>query len=466
MTTTTSQSAPDASAPDAQDAQFEVHDAATLAKARVLLDACQTPAAMAQAVVSAVKRNETWRGEQCLNLLAPEAPTSPTVRALLSSEIGTRAAEGHIGPVNRWFAGTQYIDEVEALCVELLKQAFHARYADHRLVASMVGNLAVYTALTQPGDLIMSLAQPVGGHSSNRPDGPAGVRGLHIVDVPFDPVELTVDLERFATVARAVQPKLVTLGASMTLFPFPIAEMTEIVREWGGRIYFDGAHQLGLVAGGQFQAPLREGAAVMTGSAGKTFSGPQSGILVWDDPALTEPLTHAVFPVLAATHQVNRVAALAVSAAEMITFGQTYMARIVTNAQALGAALAARGITMLGAHKGYTRTQQVIADVRPFGGGLEVAHRLARANIITNKNLIPSDQPEDWARPGGLRIGTTEVTRLGMDEVDMATIADFIAHVLVEGVAPERVAEDVVAFRQPFQTIYYCFEADQPPARS
>ena len=460
MATTTSQTTHAASVPGDQ---FEVHDAATLAQARALLDACTAPAEMAQAVVSAVKRNEAWRGEQCLNLLAPEAPTSPTVRALLSAEIGTRAAGGHIGAVNRWFAGTQYIDEVEALCVELLKQAFHARYADHRLVASMVGNLAVYTALTQPGDLIMSLAQPIGGHSSNRPDGPAGVRGLHVVDVPFDPVELTVDLERFATVARAVRPNLVTLGASMTLFPFPIAEMAEIVGEWGGRVYFDGAHQLGLVAGGQFQAPLREGAAVMTGSAGKTFSGPQSGIMVWDDPALTEPLTHAVFPVLAATHQVNRVAALAVSAAEMIAFGQAYMARIVANAQALGAALAARGVPLLGAHKGYTRTHQVIADVRQFGGGLEVAHRLARANIITNKNLIPSDQPEDWDRPGGLRIGTTEVTRLGMDEADMATIADFIARVLVEGVAPERVVDDVVAFRHPFQTVYYCFEAEMPP---
>lgn len=445
-------------------AQFEVHDAATLGKARQLLDACRAPEDMARAVVDAVTRNEEWRGQQCLNLLAPEAPTSPTVRALLASEIGTRAAEGHIGPVNRWFAGTQYIDEVEALCVELLKQALNARYADHRLVASMVGNLAVYTALTEPGDLIMSLAQPVGGHSSNRLGGPAGVRGLRIVDIPFDPVELTVDLERFAIVARATQPKLVTLGASMTLFPFPIQQMAEIVAEWSGRVYFDGAHQLGLVAGGQFQEPLREGAAVMTGSAGKTFSGPQSGILVWDDPALTEPLTHAVFPVLAATHQVNRVAALAVSAAEMITFGQAYMARIVRNAQALGAALANRGVPVLGAHKGYTRTHQVIADVSQFGGGLEVAHRLARANIITNKNLIPSDQPQDWDRPSGLRIGSTEVTRLGMDEADMETIASFMARVLIEGEEPERVARDVVAFRQPYQTVYYCFEAGLPPA--
>ncbi|MCB0198128.1 MAG: serine hydroxymethyltransferase, partial [Anaerolineae bacterium] len=123
---------------------FEVHDKDVLAKARALLDASESPKAWADAVVAAVKRNDEWRGQRCLNLLAPEAPTSPTVRRLLSAEIGTRAAEGHIGRVNRWFAGTQHIDEVEALCVELLKTAFRCRYADHRLMGSMLGNLTVY----------------------------------------------------------------------------------------------------------------------------------------------------------------------------------------------------------------------------------------------------------------------------------------------------------------------------------
>jgi len=442
--------------------QVEVHDQAILSHARSIIDACSSPEEMQEAVLAAVNRNEEWRGKRCLNLLAPEALTSPTVRGLLSSEVGTRAAEGHIGPINRWFAGTQYIDEIEALCIELLKKAFHARYADHRLVASMIGNMAVYTALTEPGNIIMSLTQPFGGHSSNRGDGPAGVRGLKIVDIPFDPVELVVDLELFRKVAPLVRPKVVALGASMTLFPFPLQAISEIVREWDGRVFFDGAHQLGLIAGGQFQDPLREGAAVMTGSAGKTFSGPQSGVIVWDNPDLTVPITDAIFPILAATHQVNRVAALAVSAAEMITFGQAYMAQIVRNAQALGAALARRGISMLGAHKGYTTTHQVIADVREFGGGLEVAQRLARANIITNKNLIPSDTPQDWNQPGGLRMGTTEITRLGMKEQDMETIADFMARVLVDQEAPENVVDDVVAFREPYQIVFYCFDHGIP----
>ena len=436
----------------------ELHDPAVLEAARRLLDACSSPEGMQHEVVAAVERNEAWRGRECLNLLAPEALMSPTVRRLLSAEVGQRAAEGHIGPVNRWFAGTRHIDEIESLCVELLKQLFGSAYAEHRLVASMIGNMAVYAALTEPGDVVMSMTQPVGGHSSNRLDGPAGIRGLKIVDVPFDPEELEVDLDLFARVGPLVRPKLVALGASMTLFPFPVRELAEIAAEWDGRVFFDGAHQLGLIAGGQFQDPLGEGAAVLAGSAGKTFSGPQSGVMVWNDPDLTAPLGEAVFPALAATHQVNRVAALAAAAAELIAFGREYMAQIVANAQALGAALEERGVPMLAAHKGFTRTHQVIGDVRRFGGGLEAAGRLSEANIVTNKNLLPFDRPEDWDRPSGLRIGTTEVTRLGMREPEMQRIADLVAAVLVERGDVDEVRRQVVELRLGFQQVRYCFE--------
>src|SRR3954447_15425238 len=434
----------------------EVHDEATLAAARALIDATD-PAGMQQEVLAAVERNAQWRGRECLNLLAPEALVSPVVQQLLAAEVGQRAAEGHIGPVNRWFAGTRHIDEIEALCVELLKRLFGADYAEHRLVASMLGNMAVYAAMTKPGDTVMTIPQPVGGHSSNRLDGPAGIRGLNILDVPFDPHELEVDLDAFARQARAARPTLVALGASMTLFPLPVREIATIAHEWGGKVFFDGAHQLGLIAGGQFQDPLGEGAAVLTGSAGKTFSGPQSGVMVWNDPELAKPLTDAVFPALAATHQVNRVAALAAAAAELIEFGREYMAAIVANAQRLADGLHTRGVPVLGAHKGYTRTHQVIADVRAFGGGLDVAHRLAEANIITNKNLLPDDTAQDWDRPSGLRIGTTEVTRLGMGEAEMRAIADMIAGVLVEGREPEHVREQALALRAGHQRVHYCF---------
>jgi glycine hydroxymethyltransferase len=447
---------------DSESSQFEVHDRDVLEKARSILSKTESPRMWAQAVVEAVRKNEEWRGERCINLLAPEAPTSPMVRALLSSEIGTRAAEGNIGRVNRWFAGTQYIDEVEALCVELLKVAFRCNYADHRLMGSMLGNMAVYHALTQPGDVIMSAPQPFGGHSSNRYDGPAGMRGLKIFDVPFDMQELEVDLDEFAKIARQHRPKLVVMGMSMTLFPLPVREMSQVISEWGGKFIFDGAHQAGLIAGGQFQDPLNEGAVILTGSAGKTFSGPQSGMILWNDSGLTKPITDTIFPVLAATHQVNRVAALAVSAAEMIEFGKFYMAQIVKNSKALGKALDERGIPVLCANKGYSQSHQIIARVKQFGGGLDVAHRLAEANIITNKNLVPEDKPEDWDHPSGLRIGTIEVTRLGMNESDMETIADFIVRILVAREDPETVGRDVMDFRLPKQTLYYNFDHDYP----
>lgn len=328
----------------------------------------------------------------------------------------------------------------------------------------MIGNAVVYTALSEPGDVIMSAAQPVGGHSSNRMDGPAGAMGRKIVDIPFDPQELVVDIDLFRNIAPLVRPKLVALGLSMTLFPQPVVEMKEVIGEWGGRLFFDAAHQLGLIGGGQFQDPLREGADIMTGSAGKTFSGPQSGIIVWDDPEITRPVTTAIFPVWAATHQVNRVAALAMATAEALAFGEKLQAQIVANAKALARHLHERGIPVLGAHKGFTTTHQAIADVTAFGRGLKVAQTLERAHIIVNKNLLPSDRKEDWDYPGGLRMGTIEVTRYGMKEVEMAKIAELIARIVVEGEEPERVRAEAVALRRSFPKLYYCFENGTPLA--
>lgn len=307
---------------------IEVHDPKILANARAILDACQNASEMQQAVLDAVKRNETWRGQQCINLLAPEAPTSPTVRALLGSEIGTRAAEGNIGSVQRWFAGTQHIDEVEALCVELLKQAFRCRYADHRLMGSMLGNMAVYYAMAEPGDVIMTVPQPFGGHSSNRYDGPAGQRGLKIVDVPFDPIELTgPEIWIYFELAPLVKPKLVTLGLSMTLFPQPVREMKEVLQEWGGKLFFDGAHQAGWNRRRAISRPVgrRRGCADGFGGQNLWRAAERHDHV---ERRRVDGTDHArdFSPVLAATHQVNRVAALAVAAAEMIAFGDNFIA--------------------------------------------------------------------------------------------------------------------------------------------
>ena len=358
---------------------------------------------MQQAVVSAVARNAQWRGDECLNLLAPEAPMSPWCASCSPPRSANAPPRATSAPPTGGLPAPA-ISTRSRHCVELLKQVFAARYADHRLVASMIGNMTVYAALTQPGDAIMSVTQPFGGHSSNRGDGPAGVRGLQIHDVPMDPVALTVDLEAFAEAARALRPALISLGASMTLFPFPVVEMAQIAGEWGGKIFFDGAHQLGLIAGGQIQDPLQEGAAVLTGSAGKTFSGPQSGVIIWNDPALTVPLTDAIFPTLAATHQVNRVAATAPRPAEFLAFGREYMAQIVANAQALA------GASRSAACRCWPRTRATPAPIRrsPTCAALAAARpspsvwprRTSSRTRISSRAIAPRIQD----RPGGLRI--------------------------------------------------------------
>ncbi|MGH3722476.1 MAG: serine hydroxymethyltransferase [Pseudonocardiaceae bacterium] len=412
-----------------------------------------------------VEKNESWRGRRCLNLIAAESPTSPATRDLLSAEVGTRASGGHIGRNSRCFAGMRYIDELEAACVELIRELFGAAFADHRLLGGMAGCTVTYAALIQPGDTVMSLPPPAGGDTSGRADGPAGIRGAHIIDIPYDLAEFTVDLDAFHREATRHRPALISLNQTMALFPLPVREMKEIVAQWGGRLYFDGAHQAGLIAGGCHPNPLDEGADILTGSSGKTFSGPQGGIIAWNDVSLTTPVTNAIFPVLTGSHQINRVAALAMAAAEMRTYGAVYMRQVVTNARALATALDAEGFTVLARHRGYTRTHQVMVDARPWGGGLATAQRLEQANIIVNKMLLPSDPDIPEAEPGGIRLGTVEVTRLGMDETDMATIAALLRRLLLEQQDPAAVRPEVEKFRSAYQTLHYCFPERLPGDR-
>lgn len=439
------------------------HDPDTLAAAaRTVRES--TPAELARRVAELVADNAAWRGRRCLNLIAAESPTSPTVRALLSAEVGTRASGGHIGPLTRCFPGLGTVDEIEALCIELLKEAFGARHADHRLLGGMAGCMVAVTALTEPGDVLMSLPVPKGGDSSGRLDGPPGVRGLTVVDIPCSDDGLAVDLDAFRAVAERHRPRVVSLNQATTLFPLPVRQLKEIVAPWGGRLYFDGAHQAGLIAGGVYPNPLAAGADLLTGSGGKTFSGPQSGILVWDDDRLSRPVTTTIFPTLTGSHQINRVAALAVATAEQLAYGAVYMRQAVANAVALARALAEAGFAVFAADRGYTSTHQILLDVRGLGPGIAVAQALECADIMVNKMLLPSDPDRPDAEPSGIRLGTVEVTRLGMRERDMVTVAGLMRRVLLDRVQAEVVAKEVAQFRESFQRLYYCFETGLPPA--
>src|SRR5881409_174989 len=401
-----------------------------------------------------VDRHHAWFSKS-LPMIASENVISPMAREMLVSDFGDRYAEGL--PHERYYQGNTFVDEVEDRVVALAKKIFRVRHADPRLTSGTVANMAVYFALLQPGDIMTSVALSHGAHISSAKFGAAGMRGVNNVNYPFDVDRMNIDVDGTATLIKLVKPKVAAFGQSVFLFPTPLADLRDAFQEAGCSVWYDGAHVLGLIAGGQFQDPLHEGADVLTGSTHKTLPGPQHGILLSDsdDEKFVKRLQKGVFPGVVSNHHLHAMAALEITLAEHIEFGRDYASQTVKNAKALGGALRARGFNILAEKHGFTESHALALDVAAFGGGAKDATDLEKANIITNKNLLPWDTSP--VKPSGVRLGTQELTRLGMAEAQMREVADLFARVAVKHESPEKVAPDVGAMRDEFNTVHYCF---------
>ncbi len=402
-------------------------------------------------------------------LIASENLPSIAVREAILSDFGNRYAEGW--PGERVYAGCTYIDKVELLCTRLARQLFRSEFADVRPISGVCANLSVYTAFSSPGDRILALSIPSGGHISTGKaefGGTAGsVRGLNVEYFPFDVENMNIDVDqtkrKVAELTKGTTSKLTLamFGGSVLLFPQPLRELTEFLRDHGIAVCFDAAHVLGLIAGEQFQDPLREGVDVVSASTHKTLPGPQGGVLLsWNKHA--DKIKKSVFPGNLSNHHLHHVAGKAIVFAEMLAFGREYAEQIVRNARALAQGLATRGFKVLGEPLGYTRSHIVIADVSQYGNGKEIEKKLEESNIILNRNLLPYDikMGRHFESPGGIRCGTSECTRLGMKETEMDEIADLIAEIVVKGAPSGKVREKVTSFRRNFTKIRYCFETE------
>ena len=413
-----------------------------------------------------LQRHHEWF-KQTIPLIASENIPSPAVREALVSDFGNRYAEGW--PGERVYAGCTYIDQVELICIELMKKLFKAEFADVRPISGAVANLAVYTAFTEPGDVMMALSIPCGGHitmGKKKLGGTAGaVHGLEVEYLPLDYKEMNIDVDRTKErvqklVKEGRPPKLVMFGASVFPFPHPVKELADTFHEVGAVVGYDAAHVAGLIAGGCFQDPLHEGADVMSLSTHKTLFGPQHGAIVsWERYA--DKIKRAVFPGLVSNHHLHAVAGVAVACAEMLAFGREYCQQVIRNAKALGQALYERGFKVLAEHKGFTESHVLIIDITEHGDGGTIEKELEKANIIINRNLLPWDIKEGrhFMHPGGIRLGTSEITRLGMKESEMEEIAEFIKRVVINKEPPEKVKQDVIEFRKEYQKAHYCFES-------
>ncbi len=420
-------------------------------------------------IFESLHEHQSWFSNS-IPLIASENVPSPAVREAILSDFGNRYAEGWAG--ERVYAGCIYIDKVEILCMQLARRLFGAEFADVRPVSGVCANLTAYSAFTDPGDTILALAIPNGGHiSSGRKEfnGTAGlVHGLEVEYFAFDKDNWNIDVDKTKEKVKKLKSegkkvKLAMFGGSLFLFPHPIRELADFLKSEGVFVCYDSAHVSGLVAGRQFQEPLAEGAEAVTLSTHKTLFGPQGGaVLSWNKYA--DKIKAAAFPGTASNHHLHHVAGKAVAFAEFLEFGEDYAKEVISNAKALGQALNDEGLDVLAADLGYTKSHQVAIDVTRYNDGGTLEKELEKANIIVNRQLIPGDikAGRHYMHPGGLRIGTSEVTRLGMKKDQMREIASLMARVIVKKEDAAKVKKDVEDVRSSYQKVHYAFDTIAP----
>jgi glycine hydroxymethyltransferase len=420
-------------------------------------------------IFRALQTHHDWFANS-IPLIASENVPSPAVREAIISDFGNRYAEGWAG--ERVYAGCTYIDEVEMVCLDLAKRLFGAEFADVRPVSGVCANLTVYSAFTDPGETMMALAIPNGGHISaarKEFNGTAGlVHGLNVEYFAFDRENWNIDIDKTKEKVRKLagenkKPKMVMFGGSLFLFPHPVKELSDFFRSEGVIVCYDSAHVSGLIAGKQFQAPLKEGADAMTLSTHKTLFGPQGGtVLSWNRYA--DKIKAGAFPGTSSNHHLHHMAGKAVAFAEFIEFGEDYSKQVIENAQTLAKALSSEGVDVLAEKLGFTKSHQIAVDVTKYGDGGNLEKELEKANIIVNRQLIPGDiqAGRHYMHPGGLRLGTSEVTRLGMGKDEMKQIASLLARIIVKKEDPGKVRKEVETLRSSYENVHYAFDCSTP----
>ena len=396
-----------------------------------------------------------------LGMIASENIVSPMVQKVITSDLHGRYAEGM--PGKRYYQGCGGFDDIESLGIDLAQKVFDCRFANIQSISGTVSNIGALKALAKPGDRITAVSTADGGHISHARMGAVGLRGLDLTTYPWDEDRMEPDVDAACAMIREVEPTLALVGQSVFLFPTPLREMADAAHEVGASVMYDGAHVLGLIAGGQFQDPLKEGADVMTGSSHKTFPGPQGGLLLSDsdDPKFHRRLNSAIFPGVCSSYHLHHVAGKVIALAEFAEYGAAYAKDIVANGKAFGAAMAAAGFDVLAEGRGYTASHQILTrhGEKDSGAGAKAAALLEEAGIITNMNMLPGDTKA--MTPSGLRLGVQELTRVGMDTTQMEEVASLYARVLIKGEDAAAVKRDVTALKSEFQTIRYCFNDEQ-----
>ena len=406
------------------------------------------------------------RFSDSIPLIASENLVSPLSMEMFSTDLHNRYAEGL--PGKRYYEGNIDFDPIESHTENLAKRLFNAPFADVRPVSGTAANISALFTLAEPGDVFMAPELAAGAHISTQRFGAAGLRGLQTITYPSIPETMSIDTDLAISAIKKESPRICYFGQSVYLFPSDLRPMIEAARDVGASVMYDAAHVLGLIAGKKFQDPLGDGVDLVTASTHKTFPGPQHGIILANEDvelpkgnSLHKTLRNKVFPGVHSNHHLHKVAALGVSLAEALEFQEDYAGQIIKNAKALAEGLWNRGMNVFASEHGFTESHTVLVDVSKFGGGADFSLRCEEQGLIMNKNMLPGDTSAVY--PSGIRLGTPELTRLGMLEDAMDEVAELISLVAKTGFDDE-VRERSKQLKLEYPKIKFCVDKDKSSA--
>ncbi len=413
------------------------------------------PLEQADPAVAGLLAREARRQRDQIELIASENIVSRAVLAALGGEITNKTVEGY--PGRRYHGGAHIVDEVESLAIARACELFGCTHANVQIHSGSQANQAVFVALLQPGDTVLSMDLAAGGHLSHGAPPNLSGRWFNIVRYGVNPATGLLDYEVLERLAEAHRPKLVITGGSAYPRTIDFARIRAAADRVGATFLVDMAHIAGLVAGAAHPSPFPH-AHIVSGTTTKTLRGPRGGYLLTDDAELARRLDAAVFPGTQGSIHLNVIAAKAVCFGEALRPDfKIYARQVVANARALAAGLEAGGLRVL---TGGTDTHLLLVDVSGAGlTGDQAEKGMERANLTGNKNALPGDppRPSQWT---GVRLGTSAGTTRGLGEGEFDRIGRLLAklwHSSGEDGHPEpaaaaQAADEVAALARRFPT--------------
>jgi len=374
--------------------------------------------------IYAAIQQENRRQEEHIELIASENYTSPAVMAVQGSQLTNKYAEGY--PGKRYYGGCEYVDLVEQLAINRVKQLYGAVFANVQANSGSQANQSVFFALLQPGDTIMGMNLAEGGHLTHGMHLNMSGKWFKAVSYGLDAKE-DIDYEKMESLAREHKPKLIIAGASAFALHIDFERIAKIAKEIGAWFMVDMAHYAGLIAAGVYPNPVPH-ADVVTSTTHKSLRGPRGGIVLTNNEEIAKKINSAIFPGLQGGPLMHVIAGKAVAFKEaMSPEFKFYQQQVVKNAAVLAETLIGRGLRIV---SGRTESHVMLVDLRAKQiTGKEAERVLGEAHITVNKNAIPND-PEKPFVTSGIRLGTPAMATRGFREEEARLVGNLVADVL------------------------------------